>query len=351
LANSNQFDEQKSKAKGTPAEWAVAALAMLASGQKEMALKLALKVWNEAPDDQEAAIMAAEVLSGDVPDWHFRLVRDRVRNQMYEAALQRTVKPGMRVLDIGSGTGLLAMMAARAGAAEVFSCEMNPAVADAAREVVAANGLADRVKVLGKHSNTLDANADLGGRVDIIVSEIVSSSLLGEEVLTTMEYAVNNLLKPDGRVIPATGAVRVALAFDPNFWIQRMGMVEGFDLTAFNRLAEPRYTVSAKSKELLVMSDMAEMFKFDFHSSAPTLNERTELMLTAHGGSANCIAQWLRLEMDEVEDYENAPGEKDFSSWAIVLHPLPRQVELKAGDAVTVHGAHDRGAVRIWASV
>lgn len=71
-------------------------------------------------------------LSAGIPKCHFRIVRDGVRNPAYDDALPRAVKPALRVLDIGAGTGLVAMMAARAGARDVVTCEMNPAIADGA---------------------------------------------------------------------------------------------------------------------------------------------------------------------------------------------------------------------------
>jgi len=321
---------------------------MQASGQTEMALRLALKVWDESADDPEAAMLASEVLSAGVPDWHFKVVRDEVRNAAYDAALRRSVRPGMRVLDIGSGTGLLAMMAARAGATRVFSCEMNPAVADAAREIVAANGFADRVEIVAKHSDQLDANADLGGRVDLIVSEIVSNNMLTEGVLATMEYAVGHLLKPGGQVIPARGGVRIALAFDPNFHNKRMASVAGFDLSGFNRLAQPSYNIRTTDTRLQLMSDAAELFEFDFGAAEAERDAHTQRTLTAHGGPVNCVAQWIHLEMDEAGSYENRPGDPKYSNWDALGYPLPKRIEPRAGDGVTVHGSHDLNRVRIW---
>jgi protein arginine N-methyltransferase 7 len=348
LADSNQFDEPKTKGKGTPAEWVVAARALMVSGQTETAVKLALRLWNDAAGDPEAAMLASEVLSADVPSWHFKMVRDDVRNAAYDAALRRAIRPGMRVLDIGSGTGLLAMMAARAGAARVFSCEMNPAVADAAKEIVALNGYSDRIQVLAKHSNKIDVEADLGGRVDLIVSEIVSNNLLGEGVLGTMEHAVGNLLKPGGKVIPARGTVKIALAFDPNFTDRRMDVIDGFDLSPFNRLAKLTYRVVTHDTEFKLRSDAVDLFEFDFQATKAAPKARAQRTLTAHGGPVNCIAQWIHLQMDEVEHHEVRPGEQVNSSWAIVVYPLPKQSTLKAGDELTVHASHDMDTVHIW---
>src|SRR5262249_41477952 len=103
----------------------------------------------------------------------------------YEAALRRAITPNSKVLEIGCGSGLLAMMAARAGAAAGVSCEMGTAIAGKAAEIGARNGDSDRVRVIAKHSSMLDAETDLGGRADVLVSEIVDSALLGELVLPT----------------------------------------------------------------------------------------------------------------------------------------------------------------------
>jgi len=329
-------------------DWAIAARAMQVSGQTETALKLALKVWNESAGDPEAALIASEVLSADVPAWHFNLLRDQARNAAYDAALRRLVRPGMRVLDIGSGTGLLAMMAARAGAAQVFSCEMNPAVAEAAKEIVAANGFSDRIKILGKHSGELDADADLGGRVDLIVSELVSNNMVAEGVLTSMPPAVENLLKPGCPVVPAGGTVRIALAFDPNLSRKRVGTDEGFDLRAFNRLAKPIYQMTNTKTELQLMSDSVDLFDFDFCVTAAVAEERAQRVLIARGGPVNCIAQWIYLEMDDEGRFENMPGGPDYSNWAVLVRPLATPADMQAGDAVTVNGWHDLFHVRIW---
>jgi tetratricopeptide (TPR) repeat protein len=123
---------------------------------------------------------------GDVvPSWHFAMMNDAPRNAAYDAVLRR-VAAGKRVLDIGTGAGLLAMMAARAGAADVVTCEMVDLVADHAREIIALNDLADKIKVIGKSSTRLAVGHDLDARADVIVTETFSSGLIGEGVLATL---------------------------------------------------------------------------------------------------------------------------------------------------------------------
>jgi SAM-dependent methyltransferase len=323
---------------------------MQLSGQTETALRLALKVWNEAASDSEAAILAREVLSADVPRWHFYVVRDRVRNAAYDAALRSAIRPHMRVLDIGSGTGLLALMAARAGAEQVFSCEMSPAVADAAREIVALNGYADKIQVLSKHSGEIEADSDLGGRVDLIVSEVVSNTMLSEGVLATMEYAVKNFLKPGGRVVPAKGTVRAALGFDPRAAERRMETTDGFDLTPFNRLAKPRYSIPTTDARLQLRSEATDLFEFDFRAAEARTEARAQWSVAAFGGPVNCIAQWIHLQIDEEVSYENRPGVLDFSNWETVIFPISKEIPCNSADSITINASHDLNNLRIWAS-
>ena len=142
---------------------------LVAMGQSERARELCAKAVAMAPDDEEVRTIAAEVFSRDVAVWFFPMVRDRVRNKAYAMAMRRAIRPGCRVLEIGTGTGLLAMMAARAGAAEVVTCESNLAVAAAASEIIARNGFADRVRVISKSSVDLEVGIDLIDRADVLV--------------------------------------------------------------------------------------------------------------------------------------------------------------------------------------
>jgi predicted RNA methylase len=96
------------------------------------------------------------------------------------------------VVDIGTGSGILALMAAKAGAQHVFAIEGDPSLERAARKVVAANGRADAVTVVGRHSTQLKVGfgADVPTGADVIVTEIFDSWLLGEGMVPVMHDAV-----------------------------------------------------------------------------------------------------------------------------------------------------------------
>lgn len=79
-------------------------------------------------------------------DYHRMMLEDLTKMDAYARAVREVVRPGDIVLDVGAGTGVLSMLAARAGAARVHAVESMP-VAELATELVAANGLADLVQV------------------------------------------------------------------------------------------------------------------------------------------------------------------------------------------------------------
>lgn len=344
-----------------PSDSAIAAMLVRAEGNPRAMLALARHLHGEAlialidralaldPSDGELRVIAGEIVSVRAPAWHFIIVRDKVRNDAYEAALKRVVTPGSVVLEIGTGSGLLAMMAARAGARKVFTCEMDPTVAATARQIVAANGYADRVTVLSKHSNAIDLAADMGGeRADVLVSEIVSNDLLGEEALPAMEYAVPHLLTPGAAVIPAKGAVRVALAEDVHWSGQRMREVSGFDLSAFNRFERTARDVRVGDPRLILRGEAKDLFTFDFAATGPYPKARTDTQLTAAGGPVNGVVQWIALDMDDHGRYENQPGPAAASCWSAMFHPFDEPLDTLPGQVLRISASHDRVSLRVW---
>jgi type II protein arginine methyltransferase len=328
---------------------ALLARGALAKGHEARARELAEKALAAAPEDPQVAALAAQVLSHGVPAWHFELVGDGPRNAAYDGALRRAVRPGMRVLEIGAGSGILAMMAARAGASQVVTCEANPAIAAVAQANIARNGYASRIRVLAKHSFDLDAEADLGGRADLMVSEIISSDVLSQHVLPITRRAIAELLTPGALVIPASATVRVCLAHSDLVDRNRIGMVDGLELGALNRLAPPRWGQSPGDPELQLASEPADLFVFDLRSAAQPSKDIAKVVLDS-SAPANCVVQWFELCMDAEGRFENRPGVGARSCWDVLVYPLHGPGHLPAGARVAVSGTCRDNSLQIWAS-
>ena len=208
-------------------------------------------------------------LSTLVPLWHVPMMNDTGRNEAYYSALRAAVTPGSNVFEIGTGSGLLSMMAARAGANTVTTCEAEPLIAEAARRVIADNALDGRIRVIAKKSNDLEIGADMAQKADILVSEIFSSELVGERVLASIEDARRRLLTRDCRVIPAAGSIMIALfggeAIGRNMVVED---VCGFDLRRFNTIVARRQFVGRNDVDIELLTDDVEAFRFDFENRA-----------------------------------------------------------------------------------
>jgi type III protein arginine methyltransferase len=325
-----------------------ACCALIGAGETRKAAALlaaALLKW-PGHHDLKAAARAAQ--SHGIPEWHLSMVADERRNEAYERAIDKAVKPGMTVLDIGTGSGLLAMMAARAGAARVLTCEVEPRLAESARQIIKLNGYSDRITVLTSHSRSLDAHRDLAGGADLLVTEIFGNPIIQEGALPVVEHAMTHLMRQGARIIPGAGSVEIALAFDGARNRKSMGQVRGFDLSFFNRHAPVEYTVRSNDAALELRGPSTTLFKFDFHSGGPFAKSRSTVSLTSNGGVVNGIAMWIRLQLDETGVYENRPQTEHRSHWRVLFTRFGQPLETGAGDAVQVYGRHNRTEVKLW---
>lgn len=125
------------------------------------------------------------------------------QNQLYYKAIKLAIEQLHRegkeahVLDIGTGTGLLSMMAAKCQANTIFACEAFKPMAQCARKIIKENGFENFIKVIGKRSTelTVGVNGDLPRRANLLVTEVFDTELIGEGALETFIHAHKELLE------------------------------------------------------------------------------------------------------------------------------------------------------------
>jgi type II protein arginine methyltransferase len=282
------------------------------------------------------------------PAWHFPMVADDERNAAYDAALRRAA-PGKRVLDIGAGSGLLAMMAARAGAAEVTTCEVVEPIARVAAGIIEANGYAGRITLHAKHSERLEIGKDMAQRAELLVTETFASGVLSEAVLPTIEHARRHLLTESAAVIPRQAAARGYLVGGPAVEAQLFASRStGFDLSGFDVLAPGKAGLHLDRLPHDVLSEDFELFRFDLMQTRFPVDRRRLSVTATRPGRCIGIAQWLWLQLDEQSTYENRPRQDaGANGWMHVLYRFRQPLDLEEGDQVVLLASHSRTALTV----
>ena len=299
---------------------------------------------------QQGAYLA---LSRTVPEWHVPMMNEQNRNQTYFDALKSVITPKSSVFEIGTGSGLLAMMAAKLGANQVTTCEAVPLIAETAQQIIKDNNLENTIKVIAKKSTDITVGQDLPAQTDILVSEIFSSELLGEYVLPSLEDAKQRLLKPQGKVIPAKGSIMVGLFTGDE--IKRNLMVEdsfGFNLQRFNTIVSNKRMIARNDLNIKLLSDGVAAFDFDFEgeNSFPAQNKTLQIPVKTSGRCYGLV-QWMRLDMngDQKVMFENHPSQTSkVSNWQQCAYLFDAPIEVKAGQIVVVSAAHNRAVPWFW---
>ena len=279
-----------------------------------------------------------------LPTWYVPMLVDVRRNAGYRKALHAALAaaPSQLALDIGARCGLLSMFAAQAGAARVIGCEQHPAIAGIGREVVAANGWADRISLIAKECRTLTVPDDLPGRADLAIFELFDCSLIGEGVLHFLAYAREHLLAADARYLPAGARLR-AMAVE-----YRIDRILGVDATLLNPYrASPGFiNVDARTLDYRALSAPFDLFDFDFATAGPAAQELAIDVPAIADGSVGAILFWFDLRLDADTVLSNAPDGDDALHWKQGLQFLP-EARIAAGQTLPLVAHHNGSALRL----
>ena len=294
------------------------------------------------PHHHEAHVLQERLHQMFVPRWHFPMLADKARNRAYAKAIEAKVKPGDVVLDIGCGAGLTAMLAARAGAKHVYTCEQQPLIAQAAARVIAENGLGDRITVISKWSHDIVVGVDIPEAADVVISEIVDTVLLGEGALATLTHAMSTLAKPDARAIPERGTLMAQpVESDRLLDLWQPQDAEGFDLSAFHRFANVAQITpnDFATCGLRSLGSTTDLFQFDFTRPNLMPARTTKDLTCSNTGTIHAV--FVSFEMKLAPGILLTNGLCSDGHWGRTAFLLDHPKSAQAGDSLTITAQHD----------
>jgi SAM-dependent methyltransferase len=203
----------------------------------------------------------------DAPAVHLAMLADEVRMLAYRAAL-RALAPGQVVLDLGCGTGVLAIFAAQAGARRVFAVERSE-VAGLARLFFKANGVERQVELIRGDARRIA----LPEPATLLVHELFGSDPLAEGLVPLLDDARARHLAPGALLLPSRlrlscqGLARADKPAPPQAGLERLGALYGLDLSPLQLLEEaagpPRARVLAAGGPGRPLTDEARLYDLD----------------------------------------------------------------------------------------
>jgi len=274
---------------------------------------------------------------------HRALIADGVRTAAYAEAIARTVRAGDVVLDLGTGSGVLAILACRAGARKVYAVEQGH-IADVAAMLAADNGCGDRVEVL--HARSFDV--ELPERANVLITETLGNLGFDEQIVPSVLDARARLLAGGARIVPQRVALlaapveaaalherEVAFWSEPRYGID-FSLVRTF---AANQLRATEIEQTLASPAQLVEVDLATVVTPAICGAA-TFEIAREA--TVHGFGA-----WFTAALADDIRLSNEPPLRT-PNWRQALLPLDEPRRVARGDAVRLEVDSADGANWRW---
>lgn len=188
---------------------------------------------------------------------HEEMLKDEIRTQTYRHAIEwnKHLFKDKVVMDVGCGTGILSMFAARAGASCVIAIDCS-SIVDSAKKIVEENNLTHKIEVIKSKIEDLDKLPRGIEQVDIIISEWMGYCLFYESMLDTVIYARDKWLKKDtGLLFPDKARLYLTAIEDRLYRSKKIDFwddVYGFKMSCIKKMAlsEPLVDV-VEAKQLV----------------------------------------------------------------------------------------------------
>lgn len=277
---------------------------------------------------------------------HIAMLDDTERTRRYLAAIRATVRPGDVVVDMGTGSGVMAVAAAQAGAARVYAIEAT-GIAKAARRIFEANGVVDRITLIESYSTQVE----LPEKAVVLVAEVIGNEPLAEKILECTADAVRRFLKPGARLIPARLKVMAIPVELPSALLEQV-LISPAKLAIWQRdygIDFSPLAALAKNSELNLNEKQASVAKWtaladpelvsDFDLAKPVHSERDvrgQFKVTRNGRIDGFVL-WFAAELADDNVLSTDPrSPRPDNHWRHPVYLLAEPLTVQAGETVAM---------------
>ncbi|MBI4017687.1 MAG: methyltransferase domain-containing protein [Candidatus Aenigmarchaeota archaeon] len=258
---------------------------------------------------------------------HISMLSDRTRTGAFRRAIRKTVKRGDVVVDLGTGTGIMAFFASQSGARKIYAIERT-GIINLAKRLAESNGYTN-IKFINSDSR----HAKLPEKCDVLLSECIGYFALQENMLSDVIELRKRLLKRGGVMMPSEIELFLAPVSSPElygkiaFWKRMYGI--GFG---------PAMEVAANSvyQELVapaqLIASAARIKRIDLSKDDSIKLDETVDFTARRGGQIDSICGYFRAKLCDDVFLTNGPGTQ--THWKCQLFPLNPHLRVRKGDVI-----------------
>jgi predicted RNA methylase len=284
---------------------------------------------------------------------HIAMLNDRNRTQKFIEAIRETVREGDVVVEIGTGSGVLAIAAARAGAARVYTIEAG-AMARTAQKIIGETEVAEKIRLILGWSHQIE----IPEKADVLIGEIIGNDPFCESILLAFDDARRRMLKTGARIIPrrlkvfgvpvelAPASLKNKALTSENIenWKNWYGI--DFSHLADNINYNDDVFLSLKAeraKELNVLGEAFPILEVDFNTFREAVIQKTVTSKLSKAGFLNGLLVYFDLEPGSQTITTNPDLTADDSSWINPIWYLSGAKQIKDGDSFTIRFSYHGG--------
>jgi len=262
------------------------------------------------------------------------MISDSVRTGAFLRAIEQTVRGGDVVVDLGAGTGVLSLLACKAGADHVYAVETNPLVRSGPA-LAMANGFEDRITFVC--GDALDFTPDR--QVNVVIGD-VRGSLPTVSGLDLYRDAAERYLAADARTVPQRDEIFVAPLTEPEAYtryVEEPWASNEIELDLTPGLQEATATpLNAKLRTSDGLMEPRTWAVFDYLEHEVSFASHTFQWQVYEPTTLHFLALWFDTTLAPGVQFSNAPGGGGPTVYGQILLPLEMTLSAEPGDTIGV---------------